>query len=89
MSHNNEEIKRREVALKHYYSSIERNQNKINEDGSLQQSRLSKAENSPSVSYNPTKAELSDEYKRYVMQSSSNKFHKNKPVAEYPEHLRM
>lgn len=29
------------------------------------------------------KAELSDEYKRYIMQSSNNKFDKNKLIAEY------
>jgi len=34
------------------------------------------------------KAELSEEYKRYIMQSSNNKFDKNKLIAEYPEHLR-
>jgi hypothetical protein len=35
------------------------------------------------------KKEISDEYKRYVMQNSSNKFHKDIPVAEYPPHLRL
>lgn len=30
------------------------------------------------------KAELTEQYKRYIMQISNNKFHKNKPNAQYP-----
>ena len=35
------------------------------------------------------KKDISEEYKRYIMQNSSNKFSKDIPRADYPAHLIM
>jgi hypothetical protein len=53
-------------------------------------SRVSKVSNNPEKESRPMlKKDISEEYKRYIMQNSSNKFSKDIPKADYPAHLMM
>lgn len=39
--------------------------------------------NNPESNYSPSiKTDITNEYKRYIMQNSSNKFHKNIPIVK-------
>ena len=85
MTNKTEEDRRKEFALKQYetYRQRENSRVKLSEPQPEMQrdSRVMSVRPNPELYQVKSRpGELSEEYKRYIMQNSSNKFHKDIPI---------